>query len=385
MPPLRPGGPGGPGRPLGPPFSGGEMETPDWVKQILASPEGDEASEQTRERTQVDPAVGETPSELPPGDAFVPETAPDADQLPPTLAEVEAEDIAEDDEAMSEGDTGESPDGSPPVLEGPSPQVTLEAWFDARLVREFLGRVHVLVDECRVLADTEGFHVIAVDPAHVAMVDTHLPRTSLEYYRLTRQTPPKEGEPIPEEVEFGIDLDKVMEALKTAKDRVVLRYVGSSSEGRTEIGNRGSVRTMAAVDTTGMAEVKVPNLSLPAEFRIRGRDLYEALRGCEIVSDHVALEVDHRGDSAYPRGFRLVVRAEGDVDRHERVFQAEVTFVANDSEGHRSLFPLDYLVGFLKQVKGEELDVHLGTDYPLRVDWDGATRGTYLVAPRVEA
>ncbi len=361
------------------------METPHWVKQILASPDGGEASEQTRERTQADSTTGETPNNVPPGGSSVPEAASDADRLPPTLEEVEAEDAAEDDQAMSEGDAPESFDGSPPLLEGPNPQVTLEAWFDARLVREFLGRVHVLVDECKVLADEEGFHVIAVDPAHVAMVDTHLPRTSLEYYRLTWQTPSREGEPMPEVVGFGIDLDKVMEALKTAKDRVVLRYVGNSSEGRIEIGNRGSLRTMAAVDTTGMAEVKVPSLDLPAEFTIRGRELHEALRGCEAVADRVAFAVDHNGDPSYPRGFRLLVRAEGDVAGFRRVFQEEVTYIANDGEQHRSLFPLDYLDSFIKRLKDEELYIRLGTDFPLRVDWDGAIRGTWLLAPRVEA
>ncbi len=361
------------------------METPEWVKQILASPEGDEASEQTRERTQVDPAIGEAPSDVPSGGASVPEAAPDADQLPPTLEEVGAEDVAEDDQAMSERDAAESSDGSPPALEGPNPQVTLEAWFDAMLVRGFFGRVHALVDECKVLADEEGFHVIAVDPAHVAMVDTHLPRASLEYYRLAWQTPPKEREPLLEEVEFGVDLDKLMEALKTAKDRVVLRCVGDPRDGRIEIGNRGSIRTMAAVDTAGMAEVKVPDLNLPAEFTIAGRELYEALRGCEPISDHVGLEVDHNGDPSHARGFRFVVEAEGDVDGFRRVFQEEVTYIDDDGEPHRSLFPLDYLFGFIKRVKDEELRIHLGTDFLLRVDWEGATRGSWLLAPRVEA
>ncbi len=49
------------------------------------------------------------------------------------------------------------------------------------------------------------------------------------------------------------------------------------------------------------------------------------------------------------------------------------------------LFPLDHLMGFIKRVKDEELRIRLGTDFPSRVDWDGATRGSWLLAPRVEA
>lgn len=59
--------------------------------------------------------------------------------------------------------------------------------------------------------------------------------------------------------------------------------------------------------------------------------------------------------------------------------------INNDGEKHRSLFPLDYLGRFIKRVKDEELRIRLGTDYPMRVDWEGATQGTYLLSPRVEA
>ena len=60
----------------------------------------------------------------------------------------------------------------------------------------------------------------------------------------------------------------------------------------------------------------------------------------------------------------------------------EVEYVRGD--GATSLFPLDYLAAFVKSVKTQSLVVQLGTDYPIRMDWDGATKGTYLCGPRIE-
>lgn len=71
------------------------------------------------------------------------------------------------------------------------------------------------------------------------------------------------------------------------------------------------------------------------------------------------------------------MRAEGAVDRFLRALRQEVTHVHNDGEEHRPLFPLDYLMGFINRVKDEELRIHLETDFPVRVDWDVATWGTW--------
>jgi hypothetical protein len=83
--------------------------------------------------------------------------------------------------------------------------------------------------------------------------------------------------------------------------------------------------------------------------------------------------------------FRLAVWAEGDAEGFRRVFQEGVTHVDNDGEQHRSLFHLDYLSGFIERAKEYELRIHMVTDFPLRVDWEGGTNGTWLLAPREDA
>lgn len=145
-----------------------------------------------------------------------------------------------------------------------------------------------------------------------------------------------------------------------------------------EIGR--TTRTMAAIDTSGMSDPKVPVLNLPAKLTVRAEDLLEAVKACESISDHVRLTATRDG---------LNVFAEGDTDRVSMDFRhgehAEVEYIQGEEGKATSLFPLDYFSAFVKAAKAGPLVVQLGTDYPIRVDWDGKTKGTWLLAPRIEA
>ncbi len=116
-------------------------------------------------------------------------------------------------------------------------------------------------------------------------------------------------------------------------------------------------------------------MNLPAKLTVAAEDLLEAVKACATVSDHVRLTATAEG---------LNVLAEGDVDRVSLNLEADVAYIQGEEGKASSLFPLDYLSAFVKAAKSGPLAVQLGTDVPIRVDWDGATKGTYLCAPRIE-
>ncbi len=190
----------------------------------------------------------------------------------------------------------------------------MEAVINARAFKDFLRQVEVVTDEARLVADVESFHVLSVDPAHVAMVSVDLPSfTFFEgYQRYYVENGMRAG--VPEAVEIGVDLGKLMEAVKRAKE--VVRFSYDTARDRLEFSFNGERRSMALVDTSGMAEPKIPNLNLPAVLDLPADAIIDALKGCETVSDHVAFTVDNGGGN----GPRFVVRSEGDVDTFERVF-----------------------------------------------------------------
>jgi proliferating cell nuclear antigen len=189
--------------------------------------------------------------------------------------------------------------------------------------------------------------------------------------------------PEPTEVVFGIDVDKVAEALRRAKGPVWFRILDDWDRPRAEVLFGAEKRTMSLVDTDGMADPRVPVLNLPASFAVSGDVLMEAVKSCASISDHVRLTIEADGTGLGAPVFTVL--AQGDVDTWSASYQDEVEWVKRTGDKHTSLFPLDYLTNVLKTVKQNRLTISLGTDYPIRLDWEGVTKGTVLVAPRIES
>ncbi len=275
----------------------------------------------------------------------------------------------------------ETPPEQLPVQEKPKPVPMLEAQFDAGILKEFLKEIAAIDDEAKMVVDRDGWHVRAVDPAHIAFVALDLPLAVFRWNYIQWKRPPEEGGDPPASLEFGIDVEKLLEILKKPKGPVSFRYVGDSDPGTIQIEMGPETRTTSAVDASGMGDLKDVKLNLPVEFTIGGKALLEALKACEAVSDHCILTVDNGGEGGT---FRLVVSAEGDVDRYQRVFSDEVKRVRHDGSGYRSMFPLDYMERLVKSVKDCNLSVQMSTDYPIDIRWTDRTVGRYALAPRIE-
>jgi proliferating cell nuclear antigen len=164
---------------------------------------------------------------------------------------------------------------------------------------------------------------------------------------------------------------------------VWFRIVDDWDRPRAEVLFGAEKRTMSLVDTDGMADPRVPALNLPASFAVPGDILMEAVKSCASISDHVRFTIEADGTGLGAPVFTVL--AQGDVDTWSASYQDEVEWVRRTADKHTSLFPLDYLTNVLKTVKQNRLTISLGTDYPIRLDWEGVTKGTVLVAPRIES
>ncbi len=304
-----------------------------------------------------------------------PEQTSEEDLEELTPEKIEAEEEAELAQAEAEEDEQE-PEEPPKAPRIPR---RFEFALKASSLKAFVALLEHLVDEAKVVADKDGWHVRAVDPAHVAMVDLHL-TDLIDAFERVRSTNTLER--IEGQVDFGLDLVKMKEILRLAKkdDTVAMTVDLPSDEDKDRIAVTigRTTRTMAAIDTSGMADPKVPVLNLPAKLTVTAEDLLEAVKACEPISDHVRLTATLEG---------LNVFAEGDTDKVSLDLEADVAYVQGEEGKATSLFPLDYFSAFVKAAKVakvEALVVQLGTDYPVRVDWDGATKGTWLCAPRIE-
>lgn len=243
--------------------------------------------------------------------------------------------------------------------------------FNAKVKSEVLkGIIDVispLVNEVKFNISPKGISLRAVDPAHVAMVDLQIKSKAFDEYKA-------------DEMELGIDMDKLggIMRLSSAGDIVSLEYDGESNRLIVKIGNL--VRKMGLIDTAGMPDPKMPNLSLPAKIVIKASELNQGVRASEAVSDHIALTVNEDN-------FELF--AEGDTDTVNLKLPKDMLVELTASSKCKSLFSIDYFSNMIKSVRGDgEITMQLGNDNPIRVEFDIAdSKGhvTYLLAPRIES
>ena len=152
--------------------------------------------------------------------------------------------------------------------------------------------VATLVDEAKFNITEDGISLRAVDPAHVAMIDLKLKSAAFESFKAS-------------ESELGIDISKMTDVLKLAKPNDIISITHDEEKNRLILKILNITRSMALVDTTGMAEPKVPNLSLPVKVVIKTQELVQGIKASESISDHISL-------SANSDGFELM--SEGDTD-----------------------------------------------------------------------
>ncbi len=244
--------------------------------------------------------------------------------------------------------------------------MTFRAVCKADVLKSLIDSLSTLVDEAKFQIAPEGLQVLAVDAAHVAMIDLSLSKAAFKNFEA-------------EEMELGIDIDKLSDAigLAGAGDEVEFNL---EEEGllRLEIGNL--TRRMTLVDTSGMTDPKIPDLELPARVKMPGDELERGIKAAEGVSDHVALH-------ATEDGFEL--SAEGDMDSVNLALDKKTLLELDVSEEARSLFSLDYFSSMVKVAKtAGTVELRLGNDYPVRLKFEfanGEGDVTYLLAPRIES
>ncbi len=244
---------------------------------------------------------------------------------------------------------------------------SFKAKVKAEVLKTVLDAVQTLVDEVKIQVTPEGLGLKAVDPAHVAMVDLSLGKGAFVEYS-------------GDDLEMGIDLDKLKDILKLASsgEEIAMEYKEDTHRLVFKIGH--ITRRMALVDTTNMGDPKVPNLNLPSKVTILAGELQQGIKASEAVSDHIALV-------ATRDAFELV--ADGDTDQVHLNLDGDDIIKIESPEESRSLFSLDYFANMAKVVKGgDTITLNLGTDYPVKMEFDIANGGghiTYLLAPRIES
>jgi len=245
--------------------------------------------------------------------------------------------------------------------------MAFKAKVKADILKEIINVVATLVDEVKLQVGQDGISLKAVDPAHVAMVELKLSKDAFEELKATSG-------------ELGIDIEKLKDVLKLAKAGDILSVDHNEDQNKLVLSIANITRRMSLVDTTGMSDPKVPNLSYPAKVTLSVDDLNQGIRASESVSDHIALRLA-------ADGFELA--CEGDTDSVSLKLKKDLLKALEAKEAARSLFSLDYFANMIRAIPpGQDVTLNLGNDYPVRVEFkiaEGDGSVMYLLAPRIES
>jgi proliferating cell nuclear antigen len=243
------------------------------------------------------------------------------------------------------------------------------AIVSADTLKSTLDSVGVLVDECKIHLETDGFEIRAVDPANVGMVDLSLDAAAFESYEADGGV-------------IGVNLSR-LEDIAGMADKGQLVHLELDEETRKlHIAIDGLEYTLALIDPDSIRqEPDIPDLDLPAEIVIEGKDIDRAVTAADMVSDHIALGVNAADELFY-------VDAEGDTDDVHLELTTEDLIDLTAGDAH-SLFSLDYLKDMNKAIpKDAEVTVELGEEFPVKMHYsiaEGQGQVTYMLAPRIQS
>lgn len=234
------------------------------------------------------------------------------------------------------------------------------------VMRNVFNALGILVDEAKFTVDENEMKIKAVDPAHVALTDIELPKALFERYEAS-------------EIELGMDIKKIKSilSLATTEETIGIEYEEEKCRLTFKIGN--ITRRVNTIDTSNIADVRIPPLELSSSADIPASEMMRIIRASESVSDHISIRLDAEC---------FCVTAEGDTDNVDMVLDKDSIKNVRTSGQVRSMFPLDYMSEFIKIIpKGTDITFNLDNDMPMIAQYQISDKGgliTYLLAPRIE-
>jgi len=232
---------------------------------------------------------------------------------------------------------------------------------DSGILRNWIKAIKAVTNEFRLEIQKEGWLVVALNDARTALVDVSLRKGAFSKYE------------VGDDFLAAIDCDLLQHIVKDTREEIELeisqeKLIATSDKRRYEI-------RLLSPDT--IQKVKVPSqFKHKAKIYIYTDDLRNGLKAAERVSgwDEVVFVVKDN---------KFFVKAVGESEVMEMTL-TEDDLIKLEGEDCRSMFSINYLMPMIKAVNTQSLKLSLGTDEPIKIEWDDEDMAVmYLLAPRV--
>jgi proliferating cell nuclear antigen len=242
---------------------------------------------------------------------------------------------------------------------------------DAKLFRDMVASISILVDEATFKIDPEGLKLRAMDPSRVAMVDFEWPKTVFEEYTCT------------EPIKMCINISELLKLLKRAGKDEVLELSLDEKTGRLQVKITGKYKRDFTMPTLEASEEEVPTPKITFNVKVKATTggLSQAIEDAQLVSDHVRIEADTE---------KLVLNATGDLMGATISLQkgSDALLDLEVKEPSKATFSLSYLSEIIKAASATSdiATLEFSTDMPIKLDFQQTKEGklTFYLAPRIE-
>lgn len=238
---------------------------------------------------------------------------------------------------------------------------------------DLLKAIQAVADEGTFKITGEGMRLVAMDPAHISLVDFELSNSAAEEYEC-------EGE-----LQMTVNLSELIKLLKNVKSGESLTLSYNDSDKRLDIiivdatGSKQRIFTFNTLETVEARSV-TPKLSFDAKARISSKAVREAIRDCKALSDYVKVTINPE---------EVILAAKGELGGAQIKFSkagAAIYEIETDKEVWAH-FSINYLEKIIKagSALSDELVMELTTNKPIKLGFPiPSGRLEYLIAPRIE-
>lgn len=242
---------------------------------------------------------------------------------------------------------------------------------DAKLLKDMVTSISILVDEATFKIDPEGLKLRAMDPSRVAMIDFEWPKTVFEEYTCTEPT------------KMCINITEFLKLLKRAGKDETVELSLDEKTGKLQIAITGKYARNFTMPTLEASEEEVPTPKITFNIKVKAttEGLSQAIEDAQLVSDHVKIEADPD---------KLVFNASGDLMGATITLQkgSEAVLELEAKEHQKATFSLSYLAEIIKAASATSdiATLEFSSDMPIKLDFHQPKEGKliFYLAPRIE-
>lgn len=246
----------------------------------------------------------------------------------------------------------------------------LRLTISVKNLKEIADLLNTVVTEAKFKIDGNGISVIAVDPAHVAMISITVPKDVFSEFQT-------DGEE-----EIALDIERLKSVIRLANSSDIVSLAREKGKLKFEINN--IVKSISLLDNSTVTTPRIPQINAEFYIVLGKSELERGLKAAEDVSDSIRFTLS---------GEDFRARSMSDSEESEMVLTKDMIKEIKCQNTIKSSYPLEYLLKLVKSLAStDDLKLSFKDDYPLTIEFNfgqgkstpSAIKGSFLLAPRME-